>query len=67
MRRVVVTGVGGLCGLGASWPQIRAGLRARRNVIRTMREWDRYTEMNTRLAGPIDFTPPAHWTRHRRP
>lgn len=63
MRRVVVTGVGGLCGLGASWPQIRAGLRARRNVIRTMREWDRYTEMNTRLAGPIDFTPPAHWTR----
>jgi 3-oxoacyl-[acyl-carrier-protein] synthase II len=63
MRRVVVTGIGGVCGLGASWPEIRAGLRARRNVIRTMREWDRYTEMNTRLAGPIEFAPPAHWTR----
>jgi 3-oxoacyl-[acyl-carrier-protein] synthase II len=63
MRRVVVTGIGGLCGLGTSWAQIEAGLRARRNAIRTMHEWDRYTDMNTRLAGPIDFAPPAHWTR----
>ena len=63
MRRVVVTGMGGVCGLGASWPEVLAGLRARRNAIRTMHEWDRYTDMNTRLAGPIEFTPPAHWTR----
>lgn len=63
MRRVVVTGIGGLCGLGASWPQILAGLRERRNVVRRMHEWDRYTDMNTRLAAPIDFAPPAHWTR----
>jgi 3-oxoacyl-[acyl-carrier-protein] synthase II len=63
MRRVVVTGMGGVCGLGSSWPEILAGLRARRNTIRTMHEWDRYTDMNTRLAGPIEFTPPAHWTR----
>jgi 3-oxoacyl-[acyl-carrier-protein] synthase II len=63
MRRVVVTGMGGVCGLGSSWPEVLAGLRARRNTIRTMHEWDRYTDMNTRLAGPIEFTPPAHWTR----
>jgi 3-oxoacyl-[acyl-carrier-protein] synthase II len=63
MRRVVVTGMGGVCALGTNWPEILAGLRARRNAIRTMHEWDRYTDMNTRLAGPIDFTPPAHWTR----
>ena len=63
MRRVVVTGVGGLCGLGTTWPEILAGLRARRYAIRTMRDWDRFPEMNTRLAGPIEFTPPAHWTR----
>lgn len=63
MRRVVVTGVGGLCGLGASWPEILVGLRARRNTIRTMREWDRHKDMNTRLGGPIEFSPPAHWTR----
>lgn len=63
MRRVVVTGMGGLCGLGSSWPEILAGLRARRNTIRTMHEWDRYADMNTRLAGPIEFAPPSHWTR----
>ncbi|MGH8178648.1 MAG: beta-ketoacyl-ACP synthase [Steroidobacter sp.] len=64
MRRVVVTGMGGVCALGASWPEIEAGLRARRNTIRTMHEWDHFTDMNTRLAGPIDsFTTPPHWTR----
>lgn len=63
MRRVVVTGMGGVCGLGSSWPEILAGLRARKNAIRYMQEWDRYTDMNTRLAGPIEFTPPSHWTR----
>ncbi|WP_129641208.1 beta-ketoacyl-ACP synthase [Peristeroidobacter agariperforans] len=63
MRRVVVTGVGGLCGLGSSWPEIFAGLRARRNAIRTMHEWDHLKDMNTRLGGPIEFKPPPHWTR----
>jgi 3-oxoacyl-[acyl-carrier-protein] synthase II len=63
MRRVVVTGMGGLCGLGSSWPEILVGLRACRNAIRTMHEWDRYKDMNTRLAGPIEFTVPSHWTR----
>jgi 3-oxoacyl-[acyl-carrier-protein] synthase II len=63
MHRVVVTGIGGLCGLGSSREQILAGLRARRNVVRVMREWDRYTDKNTRLAAPIEFAPPAHWTR----
>jgi 3-oxoacyl-[acyl-carrier-protein] synthase II len=64
MKRVVVTGMGGVCALGASWPEILAGLRAYRNTIRRMREWDRYTDMNTRLAGPIEnFAPPEHWTR----
>jgi 3-oxoacyl-[acyl-carrier-protein] synthase II len=29
-----------------------------------MDEWDRFSELNTRLAGPIDdFQVPAHWTR----
>lgn len=64
MRRVVVTGMGGVCALGASWPEIHAGLRAYRNAIRRMDAWDRYTDMNTRLAGPVEgFAPPEHWTR----
>ena len=28
MRRVVVTGVGGVCALGSSWPEIMRGLKA---------------------------------------
>jgi 3-oxoacyl-[acyl-carrier-protein] synthase II len=64
VRRVVVTGMGGVCGLGANWKDVEAGLRARRNAVRRMHEWDRFTDMNTRLAAPIDsFAPPAHWTR----
>jgi 3-oxoacyl-[acyl-carrier-protein] synthase II len=64
MHRVVVTGMGGICALGTGWSQIESGLRARRNTIRTMHEWNRYTDMNTRLAGPVpDFAPPPHWTR----
>lgn len=64
MRRVVVTGMGGICPLGRSWPEIRAAMTAARNTIRVMPEWDRYDDMNTRLASPIDnFTAPGHWTR----
>jgi 3-oxoacyl-[acyl-carrier-protein] synthase II len=64
MGRVVITGVGGISALGSSWPDIRACLRAGRNAVRYMTEWDSLTDLNTRLAAPIDgFKPPAHWTR----
>jgi 3-oxoacyl-[acyl-carrier-protein] synthase II len=64
MRRVVVTGIGGISGLGSDWPTIEGGLRAGRNCVRVMPEWDRYEEMGTRLAAPLQaFAPPAHWTR----
>jgi 3-oxoacyl-[acyl-carrier-protein] synthase II len=64
MRRVVVTGVGGISALGDNWHDIERGLRAGRNAVRYMTEWDRYTDLNTRLAAPCDsFQPPADWTR----
>jgi 3-oxoacyl-[acyl-carrier-protein] synthase II len=64
MARVVVTGIGGVSALGSDWATIESGLRACRNAVRTMPEWDRHTEMGTRLAAPIDdFAPPSHWTR----
>jgi 3-oxoacyl-[acyl-carrier-protein] synthase II len=64
MRRVVVTGMGGISALGSDWPSIEAGLRSCRNAVRTMPEWDRYSGMNTRLAAPIEgFEPPGHWNR----
>jgi len=64
MGRVVVTGAGGVTAFGSSWPEIRECLRAGRNAVRYMTEWDSLTDLNTRLAAPIDgFQPPAHWTR----
>jgi len=64
MRRVVVTGMGGICALGSNWPAIEAGLRACRNAVRVMPAWDVYKDLNTRLAAPVeDFAPPDHWSR----
>jgi 3-oxoacyl-[acyl-carrier-protein] synthase II len=64
LHRVVVTGMGGVCALGSDWPQIHAGLRARRNAVKIMPDWDVYPDLNTRLGAPIeDFVAPAHWTR----
>ena len=64
MRRVVVTGMSGLCALGSDWPAIEAGLHAGRNAVRTMPAWDAYRNLNTRLAAPIEgFAPPEHWSR----
>ena len=64
MRRVVVTGMGGICALGSDWSAIEAGLRACRNAVRVMPSWDIYKDLNTRLAAPIEgFAPPDHWSR----
>lgn len=64
MKRVVVTGMAGITSLGSDWASIEANFNANRSGIRRMDEWDRFTELNTRLAGPIDdYTVPAHWTR----
>jgi 3-oxoacyl-[acyl-carrier-protein] synthase II len=64
MRRVVVTGMSGICALGADWPAIETGLRGCRNAVRTMPAWDIYKDLNTRLAAPVvDFEPPGHWSR----
>ncbi len=63
-KRVVVTGMGGITSLGSDWASIEANFAANRSGIRRMHEWDRYSELNTRLAGPVDdFAPPKHWNR----
>ena len=63
-RRVVVTGMAGITSLGSDWASIEAKFSANRSGIRRMHEWDRFTELNTRLAGPVDdFSVPSHWTR----
>lgn len=64
MKRVVVTGMAGITSLGSDWASIVERFAANRSGIRRMDEWDRFSELNTRLAGPIDdFQVPGHWTR----
>ncbi|MEB0079060.1 beta-ketoacyl-ACP synthase [Pseudomonas sp. CCI3.2] len=64
MKRVVVTGMAGITSLGSDWASIQANFIANRSGIRRMDEWNRFTELNTRLAGPIDdFAVPKHWNR----
>ncbi len=64
MKRVVVTGIGGITALGADWPQIQTRLRAKKSAVRRMPEWDRFTDLNGRLGAPIEgFDAPEHYPR----
>ncbi|GAB4354774.1 MAG: beta-ketoacyl-ACP synthase [Methylohalobius crimeensis] len=64
MRRVVVTGMAGISGLGHDWPSIRARLEAQRNSVRRMPDWGVYEGLHCQLGAPVtDFEPPAHYTR----
>jgi 3-oxoacyl-[acyl-carrier-protein] synthase II len=64
MKRVVITGMAGITALGDSWGKIEKNLRAQRNAVRRMPEWDYFEALNTRLGAPIeDFATPAHYPR----
>lgn len=67
MRRVVVTGMGGITALGNDWASIGPALRQGRTAIRSMSpDWDRFEGVNTRLAAPVaDFKVPGHWPRKK--
>jgi len=52
MKRVAVTGMAGISPLGNDWPTIERRLRARRNAVCHMPEWDIYEGLLTRLAAP---------------
>ncbi|MCZ4337930.1 beta-ketoacyl-ACP synthase [Shewanella colwelliana] len=65
-RRVVITGVGGVTALGHDWQTIARRLKAQKNCVVRMDDWDRYDGLNTRLAAPIvDFDKPAHYSRKK--
>jgi 3-oxoacyl-[acyl-carrier-protein] synthase II len=58
-RRVVITGGSAVSALGNEWPDIYKALKAGKNCVRFMKEWERFG-MNTMLAAPIDFTMPDY-------
>jgi len=59
-KRVVITGGSIISALGSEWPDILAKLKAGKNCVRKMDEWDKYERMNTKLAAPVDFTMPDY-------
>jgi 3-oxoacyl-[acyl-carrier-protein] synthase II len=63
MKRVVVTGMAGLSPLGNDWQTVSERLKTQATGIRAMPEWNKYQGLNTRLAGPVDFARPAHYSR----
>jgi 3-oxoacyl-[acyl-carrier-protein] synthase II len=64
MKRVVITGMAGITALGDRWETIEGRLRAGRNAVRRMGEWDYFDTLNTRLGVPIDdFETPSHYPR----
>ncbi len=63
MKRVVVTGTGCISSLGSDWAEVSARLKAGRNAIVHMQDWDQYEGLFTRLGGPAEFSKPAEWSR----
>jgi 3-oxoacyl-[acyl-carrier-protein] synthase II len=59
-KRVVITGGAVVSALGSEWPDILRALKAGKNCVCRMKEWERYTRMNTMLAAPVDFTMPGY-------
>jgi 3-oxoacyl-[acyl-carrier-protein] synthase II len=66
MKRVVVTGMGGVTALGSEWADIEAKLAAGANAVRRMPEWEFFEALHTRLACPLpSFELPQHYPRKK--
>ncbi|WP_296660953.1 beta-ketoacyl-ACP synthase [Paraburkholderia sp.] len=66
MKRVVVTGMGGVTAFGENWSEIGPRLAAARNAVQRMTQWDNYESLHTRLACPLPgFVLPAQYPRKK--
>lgn len=59
-RRVVVTGGSSISALGMDEETIFANLHALKNKVVRMAEWEKYKQINTRLAAPIPYELPEY-------
>ncbi|MCL2066630.1 MAG: beta-ketoacyl-ACP synthase [Treponema sp.] len=59
-RRVAVTGGGIVSSIGSDEAAIFKTLEEGKNRVRRMEEWEKYTQMNTMLAAPVDFIMPDY-------
>jgi 3-oxoacyl-[acyl-carrier-protein] synthase II len=66
MKRVVITGMGGVTAIGDQWDQIEAALRRGVNAVRRVHDWDYIESLHTRLACPLPpFATPDHYPRKK--
>lgn len=66
MKRVVVTGMGGVTALGHTWSAVHTALAQKQNAVRRMPEWDFFEALHTRLACPLPaFETPSHYPRKK--
>jgi 3-oxoacyl-[acyl-carrier-protein] synthase II len=65
-RRVVVTGMHGICPIGDGWPAVRAALLGGRSGVAIVPEWERIEGLRTRLGAPvIGFQASPAWPRKK--
>lgn len=64
-RRVVITGVGVASPIGNSLDEVSHSLQTGRHGIVTMPDWDRVTDLRTRLAGVVDLDLDGRWPRKK--
>lgn len=64
MKRVVVTGMAGITSLGETADQIFAQFEQGNSGICYMPEWEQFTDLRSKLAGPVaSYTVPKHFNR----
>ncbi|MDU4393373.1 MAG: beta-ketoacyl-ACP synthase [Acinetobacter ursingii] len=64
MKRVVVTGMAGITSLGETADAIFDQFAQAKSGIRYMPDWEKYTDLRTKLGGPVEsFTVPKHFNR----
>ncbi|MCG8591448.1 MAG: beta-ketoacyl-ACP synthase [Proteobacteria bacterium] len=64
-RRVVVTGLAGVCPVGSEWPVVREALRNGVSGVRHMEDWGDVEGLATRLGATVEFERPGHWPRKK--
>ena len=65
-RRVVVTGMAGLCPLGGDWETVKAKLLAKTSGVSVQPDWNGVDGLRTRLAAAVPgFECPLHYPRKK--
>lgn len=63
MKRVVITGMAALTPIGNDWQTVSEHLKNQKTGIQKIDDWEKYNGLNTRLAAPVNFSRPGHYSR----